>query len=417
METLPFSKPVTEPTGALQIRPLDPGITPVRLSVVLPTFNEAHNIGEMIEPLNRVLASRLGTDYEIIVVDDDSPDRTWEVALALTASYRNLRVMRRVAERGLSTAVIRGWQVARGELLGVIDADLQHPPEALARLCDQIDNGADLAVASRHIPGGGVGDWSIARRIVSRGAQLMGLLVLPGILGCVSDPMSGYFVLRRSALDGVPLDPIGYKILIEVLGRGNIRRVEETPYIFRERAQGESKATLAIYAQYVRHLFRLRIATLKSSRFVRFALVGLSGVAVDMLLLYALSDPTTLGWSLTRSKLIASEAAILNNFAWNDAWTFRDIAADQTCLRLRLERLLKFNAICGMGLVLSVVLLNLQVNVFHMNQYLANAFAILIVTAWNYWLNLKLSWRASETTAPAPATGQIALPAAPISPH
>jgi dolichol-phosphate mannosyltransferase len=132
---------------------------------------------------------------------------------------------------------------------------------------------------------------------------------------------------------------------------------------------------------------------LPSSRFVRFAVVGLSGVVVDMLLLYGLSDAAMLGWGLTRSKLLASEAAMLNNFVWNDAWTFRDLAADQTRLGPRLKRLGKFNAICAVGIVLSVLLLNLQVNLMHLHRYLANAIAIAIVTAWNYILNLKLSWR------------------------
>jgi dolichol-phosphate mannosyltransferase len=136
------------------------------------------------------------------------------------------------------------------------------------------------------------------------------------------------------------------------------------------------------------------------NRFVRFGVVGLSGVVVDMGLLFLLSDPSMLGWGLTRSKLIAAELAIINNFIWNDTWTFRDIASHQRGFRHRLQRFAKFQLICLGGLVLNTVLLNLQFNLLGMNRYLANAVAIGIVTGWNFWLNFKLSWRAADPELP-----------------
>jgi dolichol-phosphate mannosyltransferase len=369
--------------------------TGVRLSLVIPTFNESKNIGELVARLTEILEGPLAGAYELIVVDDDSKDRTWEVALELTRQYPKLRVMRRVGERGLSTAVIRGWQVARGSVLAVIDADLQHPPEVTAQLYEQIVRGADLAVASRNVEGGGVSNWAMHRRALSRGAQLLGLVILPNVVGRVSDPMSGYFMFHRASIAGIALNPLGYKILIEVLGRGDMGRVAEVGYVFRERTAGESKVTRQVYVEYLRHLLRLRLDSLPIARFVRFALVGLSGVFVDMGVLYLLSDPTTLGWGLTRSKVIASSMAILNNFVWNDLWTFRDIAARQAGMQHRFRRLLKFTAVCGLGLVLNVVLLNLMFNLLHMNRYVANLIAIAIVTGWNFGLNVKLSWRDS----------------------
>jgi dolichol-phosphate mannosyltransferase len=372
----------------------------IHLSIVLPTYNESKNIREMLARLTRVLDGAYPGAYEIIVVDDDSPDRTWEIAQSLSDQYPQLRVMRRQQERGLSTAVIRGWQGARGELLAVIDADLQHPPEIAVDLCNEIGRGADLAVASRHVEGGGVSDWSVPRRILSRAAQVLGLMILPGVVGRVSDPMSGFFVIRRSAIQGVELNPLGYKILIEVLGRGRFRWIGEVPYVFQERVQGESKVTRKVYVDYLRHLVRLRLSTLPVNRFVRFGVVGLSGVVVDMGLLFLLSDPSMLGWGLTRSKLIAAELAIINNFIWNDTWTFRDIASHQRGFRHRLQRFAKFQLICLGGLVLNTVLLNLQFNLLGMNRYLANAVAIGIVTGWNFWLNFKLSWRAADPELP-----------------
>jgi len=365
----------------------------IRLSVVIPTLNERKNLEALIGQVTEILAPLVGDAYELIVVDDDSPDRTWELALALSSRYPHLRVMRREGVRGLATAVIRGWQVARGQILGVIDGDLQHPPEVLARLWAEMEQGAHLAVGSRHVRGGGVSGWRLDRRLLSRGAQLLGLLLLPGVLGRVRDPLSGCFMVRRQSLAGVRMDPSGYKILIEVLARAKPRWIAEVGYVFRERDVGESKVTSRIYWQYLRHLLRLRLETLPQARFFRFACVGLSGTFVDMALLYLLSDPHMLGWRLTRSKLIAAELAIVNNFLWNDRWTFQELAADQRGLLPAIRRLGKFNLVCLLGLCVNVALLNLQFNYLGMNRYLANAVAILLVTALNFWLNLTLGWR------------------------
>jgi dolichol-phosphate mannosyltransferase len=377
----------------------------MRLSLVLPTYNEAANIGQVVRQLASLLDGALGTAYELIVVDDDSSDRTWEIADGLKDTFPRLRVVRRVGERGLSTAVIRGWQLANGEVLGVIDADLQHPPAVVLQLFKEMDHGADLALASRHVEGGGVSDWSIARRVLSRGAQLLGLLVLPSVVGRVTDPMSGYFMVRRTALQGVSLHPMGYKILIEVLGRGAVRWIAEVPYVFRERVEGESKVTVRLYGEYFAHLLRLRLARLQADRFLRFAIVGASGVVVDMTFLFLLSDPHTLAWGLTRSKVIAAEMAIINNFLWNDAWTFRDVAKGQGDFGAKTRRFGKFQVICLVGLAFNTALLNLQFNVFGINRYVSNAVAIAVVTLWNFWMNVRFGWRVTVVERPPTSVG------------
>src|SRR5215468_5152698 len=388
------------PTGPLVVTDGAEAHDPaVRLSLVVPTYNESANVAPLLERLLALLDAELPGAYELVVVDDDSPDRTWEVAAGVARKRPEaVKVIRRTGERGLSTAVIRGWQLARGEVLGVIDADLQHPPEVTVKLWAEIARGADLAVASRNVAGGGVSDWSFLRRALSRGAQLLALVVLPGLAGKLSDPMSGFFFVRRAAIAGVTMSPLGYKILLEVVARGRARWIGEVGYVFRERSVGASKVSAGIYLQYLHHLVRLRLGTLPLARFFRFALVGLSGVAVDMGVLYLLSDPTTLGWGLTRSKIIAAELALISNFLLNDAWTFRDMVGEQTGFRHTLHRLLKFNAICGIGILLNVILLNVQFNYLHMNRYVANAIAIGVVTVWNFLLNLKLSWRDTATS-------------------
>ncbi|MCW5313382.1 glycosyltransferase [Nostoc sp. KVJ3] len=412
MKTNSSNSLLTVPTGPLKISELPPNYLGTSsestyLSLVIPTYKERDNIKNVVSILSRLLDESIPGRYELIVVDDDSPDRTWEIAQSLTTEYPQLRVMRRQQERGLSSAVIRGWQAATGDVLGVIDGDLQHPPEVLMQLSRSVEQGADLAVASRHVDGGGVSSWSVVRRFLSRGAQLLGLVILPGVLSRVSDPMSGYFMVRRSAIANATLNPVGYKILLEVIGRGNIDRVAEVGYVFCERKEGESKVTWKQYIDYIHHLVRLRLSTgrvgrlsrkvnFPVGRFLRFGLVGLSGVFIDMTLLYLLSDPTTLAWPLTRSKIIAGEIAILNNFFWNDAWTFADVSARQQEWHQRLKRFGKFNAICLAGLVLNVLVLNLVFNFLIPNRYIANFIAIAVATVWNFWINLKLSWRVTD---------------------
>ena len=385
---------IPAPASVASTSATDAGASPIYFSLVIPTYNECKNVKTIVEKLSQLLDGGIPGDYELIVVDDDSPDRTWEVALSLTADYPQLRVMRREHERGLSTAVIRGWQVARGEVLGVIDADLQHPPETLLQLLAEIKRGADLATASRHAAEGGVSDWSFVRRFLSRGAQIVGLIILPGVVGRVSDPMSGYFMVRRSCIAGKTMNPTGYKILIEVLGRGDIGWIGEVGYVFQERQEGESKVTWKQYIEYLWHLLRLRLARWPMGRFLRFGAVGFSGVFVDLGVFYVLR--TVLGFALTRSAIVSSEVAIISNFLWNDLWTFGDISKRQPGKRQRLKRLLKFNTICLMGLILNVLLVNLLFNVFGMNEYLAKLIAIAAVTLWNFWINLKLSWRVTD---------------------
>jgi dolichol-phosphate mannosyltransferase len=409
-----FSHPhrglLSVPAGALEINALtvdsaSPNTDSVRFSLIVPTYNEGQNIEQIVRLLCRLLDQALANNYELIVVDDDSPDKTWQLAQALTDHYPHLRVMHRQTERGLSTAVIRGWQASRGEIIGVIDGDLQHPPEVLLKLLSEIDQGADLAVASRHVEGGGVSSWSAVRRFLSRGAQVLGLIVCPALVGRVSDPMSGYFMLRRSAIANRYMSPLGYKILLEVIGRGQIDRIAEVGYVFQERNAGESKVTWKLYKEYIQHLLQLRLSSgrigrlrrkldFPIGRFLRFGAVGLSGLIVDMGGLYLLYQ--VLGFPLTRSAILAAEFAILNNFFWNDRWTFGDIAKHQGQWKQVVKRLVKFNLICLAGLILKILLLNVLFNGFGLNPYIANFLAIAAVTLWNFWINLKLSWRVTQ---------------------
>jgi dolichol-phosphate mannosyltransferase len=376
----------------------------VYFSLVVPTFNERENIAALVQLLTPLLEKATDGDYELIIVDDDSPDQTWKTASELVADYPKLRVMRRQQERGLSSAVIRGWQVARGEILGVIDGDLQHPPETLLHLLAAMQQGADLAVASRHVEGGGVSNWSAARRFLSRGAQILGLIILPKVVGRVSDPMSGYFMVRRSAIANKVMSPMGYKILLEVLGRGEVNQVTEVGYVFQERQEGESKVTRKQYWDYILHLLKLRsrgrIGRIRQKfsfpveRFLQFGLVGLSGVVVDMAMFYLFR--VQLGWGIARSTILSAEVAIVNNFLWNDLWTFGDISKQQPGKQQRFKRFITFNLICLPGIILQAIVISLMRDFLGINEFVAKLTAIGVATFWNFWINLKLSWRVTQ---------------------
>ncbi len=224
-----------------------------RLSVIVPTYNEAENIAELIE---RVATSLKDVDLEVLIVDDGSPDGTADVAEGLRKIYGNVRVLRRPGKMGLASAVLDGVWLAESDVVAVLDADLQHPPELLPRMLEKIEEGNDLVVASRFVEGGGVEGWGFGRSLVSKGATILAHFLLPETRR-VRDPMSGYFIFRKSVMEGVELDPTGFKILVEVLARSRCTSVAEVPYVFKPRLRGESKLSFREITRYLQLLLKL----------------------------------------------------------------------------------------------------------------------------------------------------------------
>jgi dolichol-phosphate mannosyltransferase len=225
-------------------------------SIVIPTFHERENLQRLLPALFTVL-HRAGRAAEVIVVDDDSRDGTEELCRRLSVDHP-LRLYIRRGERGLATAVVRGLQLARGNVLVAMDADFSHPPEAVPALVAAAESPeCDLAIGSRYVAGGAVDpSWSWFRRVNSRAATL-----LARGLTNASDPMAGFFAMRRATLARArALRPLGYKILLELVVRCNCRRVVEIPITFQDRMRGESKLSLAQQWLYVRHLGRLYAA-------------------------------------------------------------------------------------------------------------------------------------------------------------
>ncbi|MBX5493178.1 MAG: polyprenol monophosphomannose synthase [Chloroflexi bacterium] len=219
------------------------------LSVIVPTYNERETLPILVSRLTRAL-DQAGLEAEILVVDDNSPDGTAAVAEELAACYP-VRVLRRPAKLGLASAVVDALPLARGDLIAVIDADLSHPPEALVPMVGQLlnDPQVDLVVGSRYIPGGGMEDWPWSRQLVSVVANVLARGLTP-----VRDATSGFFVVRRRALEGVKLNPIGFKIGLEVIARARYGRCVEVPYVFTDRKHGFSKFTPREVLAYLEQL-------------------------------------------------------------------------------------------------------------------------------------------------------------------
>lgn len=224
------------------------------LSIILPTFNEAKNLPELLKRIAEVMGKN---DYQVIVVDDDSPDKTWEIAGKLTKQYSMLQVIRRIGRRGLSSAVVEGFDAATGDVLLVMDSDLQHDPELIRLLSEAVGKTADLAVASRYMKGGSVGEWVRGRRFLSKTATWL-TRKIPAVE--VSDPMSGFFAIKRSTYETIRpmLHPTGFKILFEVLGhlpRGTTTK--EVPLVFKMRVHGESKLSMRVQLEFLLQLVRI----------------------------------------------------------------------------------------------------------------------------------------------------------------
>ena len=222
------------------------------ISIVIPTYNEKDNISPLLSRIHNALP---GIDYEVIFVDD-STDETPNVIAEAAKENSHVVLHHRTDEKGLATAVVKGFSLAKGDYVAVMDADLQHPPEVLLDMYAAMLAHADMAIPSRFIPGGGDGGLNLYRKFVSWTARYIGKILLP-CLRKVTDPTSGLFMVRRELLEGARLNPIGWKIMIEVIAMCQVKKILETPYVFQDREAGESKLSTKVTLQYLKQVFHL----------------------------------------------------------------------------------------------------------------------------------------------------------------
>ena len=232
------------------------------VSIIIPTYNEADNIGELIEKLHMVL-KKARIDEEIIIIDDNSVDGTGEIVRKLEKKY-NIKLKSRPSKMGVSSAIIDGFKMAKGSVYCVMDADFSHPPEILPALIKPIISGQfDISIGSRYVNGGSIENWPLIRRIISKVAIYFAKMITD-----ISDPVSGFFALKSSVIEKVKLNSKGCKILLEIIARGNYSKIIEIPYIFRNRKKGKSKLAINTIFQYLLDISGLILA--KNSRFRKF---------------------------------------------------------------------------------------------------------------------------------------------------
>jgi len=226
-----------------------------KLALTIPTLREADNIPGLLHRVRAAL-DPVGIDYEILVVDDDSRDGTEEIVSAIALEDPRVRLLVRKGERGLSGAILYGWHHTDAAILGVMDADLQHPPELLPALVSAILAGNDLAIGSRYTAGGQLGAWNPVRKFLSTVAVWATWPIQRAGIRA-KDPMTGFFLVRRECVDGIAFQPSGFKLLLEILVRGHIRSVAEVPLAFGLRSLGASKANFKVGWDYAKLLARL----------------------------------------------------------------------------------------------------------------------------------------------------------------
>ena len=379
------------------------------LAIVLPTFNESGNVGPLVERLEKALG---GIHYEVIFVDDDSPDGTADAVRRVAEQHDNVRVLHRIGRRGLSSASIEGILAASAPYVAVMDADLQHDesilPEMLRRMREE---DLDLVVGSRYIAGGSMGEFASWRVKLSKLGKRLSLM---GAEHPLSDPMSGFFMVRFAAFERFAhrLSAIGFKILLDiVLSAGPGLRIGEVAYRFRQREHGESKLDIMVGLEYFELLVDKHFGDLVNVRFVLFGMVGALGVGVHLLILRALLQVA--GLSFAVGQTVTTFTVMILNFVLNNSVTYRD-------RRLRgwkfFGGLLTFCLACGLGVAANVAI---ATEAFHhgVPWVLAAISGLLFSAAWNYGVTSMTTWRQARRSSEQRAMRRMQAAANPGATH
>ncbi|MGV6817914.1 MAG: glycosyltransferase family 39 protein [Thiotrichales bacterium] len=373
----------------------------VRLSIIIPSFNERENVDELFGRILPILNNLEGCS-EILIVDDNSPDGTAEAVRNLADHSQekvSISVLLRRADPGLAKSVAAGFREARGRSVIVMDADLSHPPELIPQLLEEVESDNDMAVASRYIEGGKSANWPQARQWISRTACLLARPLSP-----VKDVTSGYFAIRKAVLDQINYHPRGYKIGLELLAHPAIRACE-VPFTFKDRSRGESKLGASVILAYLLQLFSLyRIRFPSVVGYLQFGLVGLLGMAVDALVFafsywYVGLNHLGPGFGGFLAQSLSFIVAMQFNYALNKRWTFRERAEDASFAAYALVN--------GLGFLLRSAVFEMLIFGLPTNpgalwipaEQIALFGGIVVSSLWNFWGSRR--WAFPETS---PAT-------------
>jgi dolichol-phosphate mannosyltransferase len=372
-------------SSAATFAPADtPGVRPApELSIIVPTFNERANIPILVEKLSRLLAE---CDWEMLFVDDNSPDGTAAEARALGEADRRVRCIRRIGRRGLAGACLEGMLASQARYVAVMDADLQHDEELLvAMLACLRSRRADVVIASRYVDGGSAAGLSKHRSRVSRWSNALVRMLLHIDL---TDPMSGFFMMRRDAFEALApeLSSQGFKILLDIMATAGGRlRAMELPSSFRERRHGESKLDSKIALDFAALVTAKLTHDAVSARFLLFCLVGLTGIGIHLSLLSLWLAAVPFGAAQT----LATFGAIAWNFFLNNIFTYRD----QRLTGWRfLTGLIRFQVICAVGAISNVGIAT-WIYDYRSIWWVAGLGGAIVGTVWNFVVSAAFVWR------------------------
>jgi dolichol-phosphate mannosyltransferase len=366
------------------------------LTVIIPTFNEEANIRNIMMAVDAVFYEH-SLHGQILVVDDNSSDATIGIVHELMRTKENVAILIREKDHGLSQSVADGFSHASSDIFIVIDADFSHPPVLIPRMYDEIRKGHDIVIGSRYMEGGGIRRWPLKRRVISIGATFLGRLLFPDI----TDPVSGFFAIRKEVVEKASLKPRGYKILLEVLGKGTWEKDKEIPFEFIDREVGSSKLKIRTIIEYAQQVADITLhsfthhqsaAWREWKRVFKFGIVGISGIVVNLCILFLLVEFFALNKDLASP--IAIEISILNNFIWNDLWTFRSVE-DQEVSR-RWHRLVAFNIVSVGGAVINFGIFLMLTSWFAIYYLVAQLIGILIAFIWNFLVNRRVTWKRTQ---------------------
>ncbi|HVI99213.1 MAG TPA: glycosyltransferase family 2 protein [Sphingomonas sp.] len=360
---------------------------PIELAIVVPTFNEAANVATLVARLDAALDGRA---WEVIVVDDNSPDGTADAAREIARIDRRVRVLQRIGRRGLSTACIEGMCATAAPLVAVIDGDLQHDETLLPHMLDALeaDPALDIVIGSRFVAGGGTGDWDRDRIAKSALATRLSRHVLRADL---SDPMSGFFMVRTRIVRALTpeLTGIGFKILLDIMTTSpRPLNFVELPYTFRTRQRGESKLDHVVAMEYLIALYDRLFGRLIPVRFAMFSAIGLLGVGVHMGVLAVLLF--AFGASFVAGQIVAATIAMTANFFLNNALTYRDRRLKGW--RQLIDGWVSFCVVCSVGLVANVGVAAFLHDARSGTWAVSALVGVLVGAVWNYALSSRFTW-------------------------
>jgi dolichol-phosphate mannosyltransferase len=364
----------------------DSACPPPEVAIIVPTYQEADSVAEVVR---RVAAALAGVAWEIIFVDDDSPDATAERVRELAQRDARVRLVQRIGRRGLSSACIEGMLATTAPFVAVMDGDLQHDETLLPQMLETLKHEFDIVIGSRYVAGGGVGAWNARRQWMSRLATRIGQRLIRAEL---HDPMSGFFMVRASVIHTCVhrLSGVGFKILLDIFSAAPTPlRFQELPFTFRQRQTGASKLESAVLWEYLLMLAQKLIGTRIPVRFIAFSLIGGLGVAVHMAVLWPLL--TLFGQTAFLSgQATATLVAMTSNFFLNNLLTYRD-------QQLRGRQLwwgwLSFVLVCGLGALANVGIANALFQQGNSGWFLSALAGILVGAVWNYAVTAVYTWK------------------------